>query len=458
MEAVIEDSRVSQSHSVASSFSIEDRSDPVEAQSNRHNLSVISNAEDAHLLRIGAANVEPGTATAWNLTLNIVTGGLGAGILSLPWSTAGATLIPSFAIIAVVLMVNACTIIILVEAAEKKQAFDLGAVLGHLPGRLGPIMKAVTNVSVWASIFGLLIGYYIVICDSVDHVFGKDNRPAREVTLAISAAIMIPICFLDQSRLAFTSSLTVAINIYIFCLICAKAVQKAAEDKLPDICFLGVGFGTVAMVTAMTQAVIIQMCVIPMYAELQDRTPRKMRKIVIVSFSILFLIFAAFCAGGDLMWGVKVKSNVLKNLKRNVFGSIAQIGMVIVSASVYPIMFIAMIAPVRNSQRFSQHANWLTVFLVLLSAGIAYFVDNLGTMNVINGAMCVGIFTGLVPALAGVYILQEKYFLMYLLAAACFVMSVLGFYFTDNYAKDVHCLWNWDHQNDVRQHKHLHHQ
>lgn len=206
---------------------------------------------------------------------------------------------------------------------------------------------------------------------------------------------------------------------------------------------IGIGYGTISMVTAMTQAVIIQMCVIPMYAELRDRTPQKMKRIVIVSFSALFVIFALFCAAGEIMFGTHTADNVLKNLPKSKWGDAAQLGMVVVSASVYPIMFMAMISPVRNSQRLKPHAGWLTVVVIVASACVAYPVQDLGFMNVLNGAMCVGIFTGLIPACVGSFILKKNGLLMSTLVVVCCAMSVLGFSFTDNYVGGLHCFLRW---------------
>merc|ERR1719171_1425105 len=86
--------------------------------------------------------------------------------------------------------------------------------------------------------------------------------------------------------------------VYIFMLIGAGLMRKEIHSTLPPTCLFNVGRGNVAMFSAMMQAVIIQMCVLPMYAELEDRTPKRFSGTLNLSFSILFLIFSAFAIIG----------------------------------------------------------------------------------------------------------------------------------------------------------------
>merc|ERR1719156_500262 len=97
--------------------------------------------------------------------MNLVTGGLGAGILSLPWSTAGASVVPAVAVIAATLLVNAWTISVLVRAAERHQTFDLGGLLALLPNGIGPYAQAFTNLGIWFSMYLCLIGYMVIVAD-----------------------------------------------------------------------------------------------------------------------------------------------------------------------------------------------------------------------------------------------------------------------------------------------------
>merc|ERR1719480_265099 len=97
--------------------------------------------------------------------MNLMTTGLGTGILCLPWLMAGASILPGLAIIAVVLAVNAWTTSILVHASDKHQVFDLGGLLAKVGG-CGGLLQVVSNVIIWVSTFLCLISYILVISGS----------------------------------------------------------------------------------------------------------------------------------------------------------------------------------------------------------------------------------------------------------------------------------------------------
>lgn len=391
----------------------------------------------------GPSCSERPTISGAKLAVNLITGGLGTGILSLPWSTAGATLIPALVIIFVVLAVNAWTIRILVGAAERFQTFDLGGLLSHLPGACrASAARALCNATVWASMFLSLAGYLVAIGDSASRVLGE-GQADRRLLLCAAALLVLPLCFLSQERLAFTSSLSVAVYMYIFIFLGLLLGQEVAKDELEVPCIFNTGRGVIAMVSAMMQSVIIQMCVLPMYEELDSRTPEKFNRIIALAFAVLFFIYAGFAVLGQTLYGLDVESNILKNLPRSTGGFLAQSGTVVAIAGVYPIMLMPMVAPLRSSG-FQSMVKPTTFAIVLASLCAAFMCDDLGYFNVLNGALCVGVFVGLVPALVGVFLLGLGRTGLVALAVAACVVSMLGFVYTQNFATDnagAHCLW-----------------
>eukprot|EP00746_Dinoflagellata_sp_MGD_P009679 gnl/MRDRNA2_/MRDRNA2_119754_c0_seq1.p1 gnl/MRDRNA2_/MRDRNA2_119754_c0~~gnl/MRDRNA2_/MRDRNA2_119754_c0_seq1.p1 ORF type:complete len:443 (-),score=68.62 gnl/MRDRNA2_/MRDRNA2_119754_c0_seq1:251-1579(-) len=399
------------------------------------------------------ATAEPKT-TASDLTVNLIAGGLGAGIFSLPWSMAGASLVPSILTIGGVLLLNGWTMVILVEAAEHWKAFDLGGLLRNIPGRLGPIMEVCCNTLVWISGFMCLISYFIIIADSVVPFAGHSMLGNRHVVVGMTAVVLLPITFLNQRDMAWTSSLVVLVNVYIFLLL----IGLYATDPEPaDVCILGFSTGNIAMVSAMMQAVIIQMCVLPMYEKLEDRSPRKFQGIVITSFSGLFGIFAGFASIAYMTFGPGVHGNVLLDLPHNHWGNLARIASSLSVMGVFPLVLMPMIAPIKNYRGFTAGAvgnnmrqlaiSIARVAIITMVMGAAYCIHDLGVMNVLNGAFCVGGMVGLFPAMVGLYLLKGKQSTSWNLAmcsllCVCLSMSVLGLYYTDNYAADLvkHCI------------------
>lgn len=378
-----------------------------------------------------------------------------------------------------VVSLNAWTIMILVEAAEELQVFDLGSLMALAPGRLplgrwgrrlpplGPLMQGLMNFLVWLTLMGSLISYLIVIHDSASATplantfLGKERWPM----ITAAAVFVLPLCFLDQKALSFTSTLAFVVNVYLIGLLFAEFSSKAGADELPDgACWLGVGRGSVAMLAALAQCIIIQMCVLPMYEQLEDRSPHRFAQALWIAFAILAVVFALFASLGYLSFGPDVQSNVLLNLPKRPATYIAQIATIAVVAAVYPIMVIPMLAPLKKMDlravlgaRASVAASvrsWRRAIVsgaVFLIVGISYVgalaIDSLGFVNVVDGAVCVGAFTSLVPSFVGLRLMPRSSWswkpLMFALLAFGLTNAILGICFSDNFQQDVsrHCAW-----------------
>merc|ERR1719230_646275 len=94
------------------------------------------------------------------------------------------------------------------------------------------------------------------------------------------------------------------VNLYLFVLISGLLGQKFLDGTLPsESCYVGFTNGGVTMISTMMQCTIIQMCVLPMYKELSERSPRTFLWVLLVSFSVIALFFAAFGVLGYLTYG-----------------------------------------------------------------------------------------------------------------------------------------------------------
>ncbi|CAK9007392.1 Sodium-coupled neutral amino acid transporter 2 (Amino acid transporter A2) (Solute carrier family 38 member 2) (System A amino acid transporter 2) (System A transporter 1) (System N amino acid transporter 2) [Durusdinium trenchii] len=414
-----------------------------------------------------AEMVQPGTASSASLSveeaeaddigmvkapemlLNLIVGGLGTGMLSLPWAMAGASIVVGSLIIVLVVAVNLWTIMILVYAADRYGVYDLGALLGKLPGKLGPGMQMFVNMMVWVVLFGSLLSYIIGICDSAQPFIRGTFLEQRWAIAGLASLIVLPLCFLDQKYLSFSSGAAILVNLYLMGLVGMEFVDKIEKDELPEgICEFGLAKGSVTMVSTMMQSVIIQMCVLPMYKELENRSPAKFARILIVAFSTLAVLFIFLSVAGYAAFGPQVESNLLLSLPRNTAMNIVQAGMIIVLAAVYPVMMIAMIAPVKNLplERFgsgqgairkkSLAVAAMTVFFVVASFLTALKVNELGLVNVVDGALCIGVFTALAPGLVGLMLLGRQSrtwrLAMALLLCGGAIATGLGFVFTKN--------------------------
>eukprot|EP00929_Paragymnodinium_shiwhaense_P009178 TRINITY_DN113240_c0_g1_i1.p1 TRINITY_DN113240_c0_g1~~TRINITY_DN113240_c0_g1_i1.p1 ORF type:complete len:447 (+),score=114.52 TRINITY_DN113240_c0_g1_i1:151-1491(+) len=425
-----------------------------------------ANEHTAIVPKINAASkaqVSAKRASAMQLTFNLIIGGLGSGVFTLPWSTAGASVLPAVAIILLVLAMNAWTISIIVEAAERHQTFDLGGLLGRIPGQVGTWTQAICNTIVWFSLYLCLVGYTNIVADSVRQALKASPDWHTRCNYVVGTSVVaLPLCFMDQSKLSFTSSLGIAVFVNIFAFLGHDFLQKYEEETLPATCSYGMGIGSLAMVSAMMQAIVIQMCVLPMYAELEDRTPEKFNQIVKVAFFWLFFIFAGFALFGYLAFGEKVNSNVLLDFPSTPWGNMSRLSAAVGVLVVYPILMTPMIAPIRSARSLSlmlgsgdNAASLATLLIVMCVTVTAFYVTDLGFLNVVNGAMSFGIFAALAPGLIGLWLLGSRSeeatwrSTMYVLITVGIIFSILGLKYTDNYAEKLHgsCEWlvKWHH-------------
>lgn len=428
------------------------------------NSAIGKKSDDAQICELDGHSLQnkEQKATSLHITFNLITCGLGTGVFTLPWSTAGASITVSLLIVTLVLALNAWTISILVEAAERHQTFDLGSLLGRLPGRLGQVAQYLCNIVLWFSMFLCLVGYIIVMVDCVETYVGVapgSHHPHRSYFVAVASLCVCPLCFLDQRRLAFTSILALVANANIFAFLMTSVALEEQGGSRPSLCYFGLGPGSVAMVSAMMQVVVIQMCVLPMYKELENRSPAKFNRIVLVSFSVLLLLCSGFAVSGYASFGENVSSNVLKNLPSSHWGHASRMGAVAAVAAVFPIILSSMVAPLWNSEAFTRwRGNSPNTLTGLATCGIVMavmvtscFVTNLGYVNIVNGAISLGAFVAVAPCLIGLNLLGPRSddpawrACMYALASLGLIGSVLGLIFSDNYATALRSACVWPH-------------
>merc|ERR550514_544583 len=107
-----------------------------------------------------------------------------------------------------------------------------------------------------------------------------------------------------------------------------------------------------------------------------------------------------------------------------------------------------MIAPLQSSDflRGPRRRPGIIVAKVLIVLGalfVAWGVDSLGVVNVINGAMSAGIFVALVPSVVGLLMLENNQchsIALVLLLVFGLGVSGAGFVFSKNYIHDLHCV------------------
>lgn len=434
-------------------------------------LGVVADADDDTSPAPVATEVSSRT-TVREATINLICGGLGTGMLSLPWTMAGASVLPGVVIIIAVVLVNVWTIVILIHAAERHQQFNLGALLRLLPGRLGPAAQLLADAAIWFTTYLTLVGYIDAIHDSSLLLLPEDSWLARGrlPLTGCASLIVLPLCFLDQKYLSFTSIFGILANVNLLAFIFVTFGQRAAADDLgKGSCIFGFGKGTLTMVSTATNSIIVQMCILPMYENLENRSPERYTKVLFVAFPCLGVLLSVFTIVAYLVVGPLVEGNVLKNFPpTTLWASATQVGMIVVIFAVYPIFLMPMVAPLRAldpswflrggpveggggaslplaESRRRGFVNAVTAAIVAGAFVGALVIPDLGFTNALNGAIEVGVFTAMGPGLIGLCLLDRSSLVWKISVSTLLVMGAvffaLGLAFTTNYVDGLACSW-----------------
>jgi len=283
-----------------------------------------------------------------------------------------------------------------------------------------------------------LVSYTNIMGGALATAMGNGPVPGI-LHCVIVSAVMLPLCFCNQEYLKFSSMVTVIVTIYIFMLMTAQ------EKKPHGICLVGMGKGFLSMVSVMMQAIVIQMCVLPIYKEMRDPTPKKFNRSVQISFTSLLVIFAAFSVVGYITYGPGVDSDILNSLGSDAWGKSGRIAGGLCVVGGYPIFAQSMVAPIWNSKS-SMRLPLYTVAMVVTVAipmTISFFIHDLGLLNVIGGAISSIAFVAFIPPVVGYFLLERTcarvvaYVLLFVMGLT---FGILSFFFQDNYEATVKCF------------------
>merc|ERR1719487_2665679 len=145
------------------------------------------------------------------------------------------------------------------------------------------------------------------------------------MVLSIASLCILPLTFLDGKRLSIFSSMAILVNVYLFFLILGATPSGAATT---DGCFLGWGIGSVAYFSTLECCVVIQMCLLPMFESMENRSAPLFKSAVNRSFMLVFVLFSAFVTAADFAYGAaNMQENIMNNLPHDGLSNVAQLGM-----------------------------------------------------------------------------------------------------------------------------------
>jgi len=306
--------------------------------------------------------------TMFGTVLKVITCGLGSGILTAPWGAAGASIVTSCLLTAVVLVANAWTVMIIVHAidrwggtkvwdAEHKQWLgtrrlkgyrigDFGELLRQAPKPL-PTLATVWDVTVNLSNFGVLVGYMIVTGDAMAPLMQSncDDLANRRPWILLGSLVCLPLCWADHTFLTYSSAVGVLANMYLFFVLVGILVS---HGPAAEVCTFGMAPGTLTCMSNLVFSVIVQMCIPEYYTQLRrdDQEPGKfLNGVLIPSFGFIFVLMCAFSTVGYLAFGSAVSSNVMLNFPPGLWSRGSQVAICVACLMVYPNMLRPMVQP-----------------------------------------------------------------------------------------------------------------
>merc|ERR1740123_1317433 len=94
---------------------------------------------------------------------------------------------------------------------------------------------------------------------------------------------------------------------------------------------------------------------------MEDATPNKFLKILIASWSFVFVIFAAFTSFAYMRYGSLVHSDVITDFPDDIFGKISRIGISIVVMCCYPQIVAPMLTPLDEIMQAEERLSYSPV-------------------------------------------------------------------------------------------------
>jgi len=400
-----------------------------------------------------------GTKVSYYGTLvNVINATLGAGILSIPWSMAGASILSGVFLLAFGLTINLCSNMVYIYVSDRTGATDSSAIAGQLPGNLGIFASKFSISILGLGNFCCLICYEIVFSDCISMIL---PQCPRWLSITLFTIIASSLCMVPEEYLSITSSFSVGMTFYMIILM--VFTYFFSHESRNDICTFGISTGTISMASGFNMAIVIQMITPGLYANLDNKSPETFQRIMATAFTFVFFIFATFGITSYLMFGKDVKSNILLEFPRNIFGYIGIGGVSIVVLSVYPLILNPIIEPFLDKEyssieegsgkplgtRMGNRSKKAMYVTTLSSAAlcISFFVTDLGIVNVICGALSAICFLFITPSLLALHFfkltqLQE----LVIYGFMCFgsLSALAAFCYTDNFTDSLtdDCLWS----------------
>ncbi|KAJ1638940.1 transmembrane amino acid transporter protein-domain-containing protein [Pavlovales sp. CCMP2436] len=300
-------------------------SDPMLRSSSQLSMPLLPVAEGD--VRGPRAPATHATAGLLGSVFNLCAATLGAGALSLPYAVSLVGVRLALALLAVAVVGAFLSIELLVAALDSAGCSTYEAVTRK---RLGARAAALVEVAILAFCVGTCVAYTIALGDILDQLLAKPKllpswapHTRTQLTIAAWALLLLPIS-LPRSLAALQSATFVSTA--ALCVLVGTVVAHAARADTPQSPPLpspppaGPGGAALAEVSRLASALSIimfaftcQVNVPEVYAELRDRSARRMRISTAGALATALVLYVLVGVAGFWEFGRETRSDILQN-------------------------------------------------------------------------------------------------------------------------------------------------
>ncbi|WCJ18892.1 Transmembrane amino acid transporter family protein [Euphorbia peplus] len=289
----------------------------------------------ANLVSSQTRKVRKNDASIWGAVLNISTGIIGVGIMSIPATIKLSGIIPGFITLLIVAFLVETTAQFMLSYTESGHANTYAALMGESFGRPGSLA---VQISVSLSNFGCLIIYFIIIGDVLcgsesgetlklgilQEWFGIHWWNSRTYALLFLVLfIILPMVSLSHSvdSLKYNSGISILLSLVFIGITSSMAISAMWQGKtqklrlFPDSSSQSSMFDLFSTIPVFASCLAFHAIVHPVRAELGE--PNRMRSAIRISLTFSVAIYVAVGISGYLLFGDSVMPDILVNFDQN---------------------------------------------------------------------------------------------------------------------------------------------
>lgn len=294
--------------------------------------------------------------TFFSTCVGVLNNMIGAGMLALPFTLKRASLVPGTIIMVFVGALNALTMIMIAQSSKLAKQYSNNEVMSFIDLAkvvFGP--SAATICSFVMVVYTILscVSYIILLSHSIPEI-AYNVEPSPFVDFVANIDYIIPLSALfvlfplslqrNLASLRFTDTASVLCILFIAGMVIVTALIGPIKSKTdPDAPIVAkADIGIFLAFPIATVAFTLHYNVPKFWGELKDGTIKKFSLITCLCYSFSILLYGTVAVSGYMLFGGKIKGDILENFDTHYGPAIAaRISLIIVMFFTYPLVFNA---------------------------------------------------------------------------------------------------------------------